>query len=246
MRLWNVRNGECAIVAMTDGEVITSSGSKKAQAAKIESAIENFTEKEDAGKIWDIDLAESNCGILKIVSGTNLGLINIWADNTAELVETRRKEQADARERDTNIQVLIKAGRFNDAFKTAFELNRPKQMIEVVKESTWRGGRIAIAKFVKTTCGESDKNRLKLIHMIEEWQKTAKNCSLAYSLIEVIVRETGATNGLDTKRFETFAEKHMGRLSNLSQKCFIIDAILLASSAAVEHDEEPTKKARIE
>jgi U3 small nucleolar RNA-associated protein 13 len=243
IRVWNVRNGECGLIAMTTGETITHSavGSRKAQASKIESALEDFSQDESSSKIWTMDITENDK--LKIVTGTGNGTINVWIDNTEEITETRRKDKADSIEKDTSIQVLIKAGRFNDAFRSAFDLGRPKQMIEVVKEANWREGRINIPKFVRDNIVDG-ASRGKLIGMIEEWQKTAKNCSFAYSLVGSMMRisDVSEESNLDLTKFEGFAEKHMNRLSGLSQKCFIIDAILLASDASIE----PNKKLRVE
>ena len=245
MRLWNVRNGESGLIAMTSGEVIVRSpeGSRQVQAAKVETAIEDCAQGENWGKIWTMDISESPK--LKVITGTGNGTINLWKDNTEEIVETSRRDKADSIEKDTNIQVLVKAGKFNDAFVMAFSLNRSKQMIEVIKEATWRGGKINVSRFVRDSVQDSHK-RAKLMTMIEEWQKTAKTCAIAYSLVEAVVRLCKGITGtsLDLKKFEGFSEKHMGRLCNLSQKCFIIDAILLASSAALE--EEPSKKPRLE
>ena len=246
MRLWNVRNGECGLIAMTDGEVLAgAAGSKKARAAKESSALENFAEGDDSAKIWSFDVSES--AGLRVVSGTGNGTLNVWVDNTESLVETRRQEKADTVEKDTSIQVLVKAGRFNDAFRNAFDLNRPKQMIDVLKEANWRDGRVNLAKFVRDNVKDAP-SRSKILTMVQEWQKTAKTCAVAYKLVEAVVRLASTPGeeltGFDMTKFEGFAEKHMGRLSNLSQKCYIIDAILIASSTAVAEESEP-KKARV-
>ncbi len=231
-RVWNVRTGECPVIAMVDGEVINASPETKNAVA---TAIEDFAESESAAKIWTFDLTYQE-GKVKIASGTNSGTMNVWVDNTAELVEKRRQEKADIADKDTSVQVLLKAGRFHDAFKNAFVLNRPKLVIEVVREAVWRGGSVSVAKFVTQNIQDT-KSAEKLMSMAQEWQKTAKTCAIAYQLVEAVVAAAGnlvEDANFDLSKFEGFAEKHLNRLTSLSQKCFIIDAILLASDANVQ------------
>ena len=238
MRMWNVRTGECALIAMVDGTVIA--GSDKGKSA---TAIEDFAESESTAKIWSFDLAVVN-GATTVVSGTNSGTMNMWRDNTEALVESRRIERAETAEKDTSINVLLKAGRFNDAFKNAFELNRPRLMLEIVREANWRGGKVSAAKFVRDSVSGPAACK-KLLDMVQEWQKSSKNCALAYQLVEALVRrgELDASS-LDKSKFESFAEKHLGRLSSLSQKCYIVDAILLAADANVDIAAPEDKKPR--
>jgi hypothetical protein len=263
MRVWNVRNGECGLIALTTGEVLNTSTvgengrqlGKKSIISKAANAIENFEEEnENVAKIWAMDLCDNSDDQLKICCGTANGSLVCWKDNTESVVEERKKERAETAEKDTSIQVLVKAGRFNDAFRTAFDLGRPTLMLEVVRECNWASNgekRINIEQFIADKIID-EKNCSKLLGMISEWSKTARNCSIAYALlVELSAASAGSTSVTsDTKtKLEVFAEKHLSRLSNLSQKCYIIDAILLASEAALnvgKEEEEESKKPRLE
>jgi U3 small nucleolar RNA-associated protein 13 len=234
-RVWNVRTGECPVIAMLNGEVIQSSEIKSAS-----SAIEDFAESESSAKIWTFDISHDDRGKAKIACGTNNGTISIWRDNTEELTEERRREKAEIAEKDTSVQVLMKAGRYSDALKNAFALNRPKLMVEIIRESVWKqqtgASSINIARFVAQNVSNV-KSAEKLVSMVQEWQKTSKTCAIAYQLVEATVAAIGdliGQAGLDVSKFEGFAEKHLARLTGLSQKCFIIDAILLASDSNVQ------------
>ena len=243
VRLWNVRTGECPLIALIDGEVITSDATNQVKKRKIgdsvaqTKAVEDFAESEISAKIWTLDIDESTTGRLRVITGTSSGTINLWVDNTEELVAQRKRDIADSTEKDTSVQVLLKAGKFNDAFRNAFALNRPKLMIEVIREAIWRrSGQVNVMKFVADNVTDA-KAAQRLIEMVQQWQKTAKTCAIAYRLIEAGVRHASTLipeSALDVSKFDGFAEKHLNRLTSLSQKCYIIDAILLASNANVE------------
>jgi U3 small nucleolar RNA-associated protein 13 len=238
MRLWNVRTGECPLIALIDGETISTSSEKRKDAKAAETkALEDFAESETTAKIWTIDITQEEGGKLKVVSGTNNGTMNVWTDNTQELVEARKKQISENAEKDTSIQVLVKAGKYADAFRNAFALNRPKIMLEVVREALWRedkAGRVNVGRFVTENVID-EKSAQKLMAIAQEWQKTAKTCAIAYQIVEAAVRHASTLipeTAIDVSKFEGFAEKHLARLTSLSQKCYIIDAILLASNAA--------------
>ena len=214
IRLWNVRNGECAVIAMTDGQVIVSGGAGS-------DGVDDFSESESSAKIWAMDICEGSSP-LTVVSGTSSGTLNLWTDNTEKIQLTRRLERADQAEKDTSVQVLIKAGKLNEAFKMAFALNRPKLMLEILKESNWGNCPVDLDQFLD----ECD-NKERLEKIVQEWIKASKTCSAACK----IVGRLDSVEAIDSVKFETFAEKHMARLCALSQKCYIIDSILLASNS---------------
>lgn len=218
-RLWNVRNGESGLIALTDGQVIAA-GTENAKAIS-----DDFSESESCAKIWCLDLVQNQENRITVISGTNSGTINLWTDNTQVLQESRRREKAETTEKDTAIQVLVKAKKYTEAFKTAFLLNRPKIMLQVLNEANWQGAGVNVKKFLRDCA-----NDVNLVRILQDWQKSAKTCAIAYTLVNLVSRNS--LEGIDTAKFESFAEKHMARLSSLSQKCFIIDAILLASDSA--------------
>ena len=250
MRVWNVRTGECGIVALTNGEVIEShSEVKKSSAVKAAAKmIEKFTEDDDenVARVWALDVFQST-DTLKICTGTASGSLVCWEDNTEQIVEERSRSRAEKSEKDTSIQVLLKAGQFHEAFVSAFELDRPKQMLEVLRESNWKqsGQVINVGKFVREKIGGDDKAIKKLVSIIAEWSKTSRNCSIAYSLLVELGRAgmpiTDTSSDLRTK-LECYAEKHLLRLTNLSQKCYIVDAILIAGDSASIEEREPKQR----
>ena len=212
MRVWNIRNGECDVVALADGETILQSKGFKKNAAKIKDA-----EESSSGRIWAFDLFTESSSI-ELVTGTSAGVLSVWRDSTSERVESRKLEIADQAAKDTSINVLIAARKFNEAFQFAFELNRPKQMLEIVKTASWTSGEVNLRTFV-ANCTDLPK----LSKYVGEWQKSTRNCSLAYNIVSIASLE-------NVDGFEGFAEKHLNRLENLAQKCFVIDAILIAAN----------------
>jgi len=241
MRVWNIRTGECGIVALTNGEVIAShSEVKKSSAVSAAAkAIENFTEEdENVSRIWALDVGVSESGSVSIYAGTASGSIICWLDDTEAIVSQRTKIRAEKSEKDTSIQVLVKAGQFHDAFVCAFDLDRPKQMIEVLRQSNWErqgdGQVINVGKFVSDKI-EDDNSVKRLINMIAEWSKTSRNCSIAYSLLIELARSSVSMSNTELRsKLECYAEKHLMRLTNLSQKCYIVDAILIAGDSTLE------------
>lgn len=253
MRVWNVRTGECGIVALTNGEVIESHSEKKKSSAVMAAAkaIENFTEEDDenVSRVWALDMVQtSNDGGLKICTGTASGSLVCWEDNTEKIVLERSRAKAEKSEKDTSIQVLLKSGQYHDAFVCAFELDRPKQMLEVLRESNWKnssGGQgINVGRFVREKLGQDEQSVKKLVNMIAEWSKTSRNCSIAYALLVELARAgVSSTDSSDLRsKLECYAEKHLLRLTNLSQKCYIVDAILIAADSAVISEREPKQR----
>lgn len=253
MRVWNVRSGECNLVALTNGELIASHAETKKSSAVMAAAkaIENFTEEdEDVARVWALDIRQqSDSQSLRVCTGTATGSLVCWEDNTEVIMEERLRLKADKSEKDTSIHVLLKSGQFHDAFVCAFNLDRPKQMLEIVRESNWKKGTqtIHIGRFVRESIGNDEKAMKKLISMVSEWSKTSKNCSIAYSLLVELARVVGLSNACDNaeirSKLECYAEKHLLRLTHLSQKCYIVDAILIAgdSAAIVEREAKQQK-----
>ena len=223
IRFWNVRNGECDLVALADGDSVVSNHlvgvSKKSQTRQISSKIEDFAESDDACRIWTFDLvAESP---LQLITGTSGGTLSVWKDTTSERVEKRKSDLSEIAAKDTSIQVLVSAGKYSDAFSQAFVLNRGKQMLSILKTASWSGKNTIVNKFVKNL---DPTEYAKLALMIAEWQKTARNCSIAYSIVSKL------RDRCQVDAFDGFAEKHLARLCALAQKCYVIDAILIASN----------------
>jgi U3 small nucleolar RNA-associated protein 13 len=251
MRLWNVRTGECLQTSFMTGESINATiGSKKESDKKTKLYIEEFeNESEEAAKIWALDFSPSETGFSFAV-GTAAGSIAVWADNTALIEEVRKTERTEKAQKDTAINVLVKAGMFSDAFRTAFELNRPKQMIEVIQQAGWMvnedvarpSSKINLTRFIRANI-TSDNAKSKLLGMIKDWAKSARTAPIAYQLLTQVVASADAKNNTNetlSSSLAVLAEKHLARLTSLNQKCYILDAILIAS------DPNNVKKIRLE
>ena len=214
IRLWNIRTGEGVWVGVQNDE--------------------------DDGKIWSVDICESEN--LEIVTGSSSGKIVIWEDNTVETTTGAAAEKADSLVKDTQIGLMIKSGEFQKAFSLAFQLKRPGMMVQVMEEAGWAAleneCNLSIKEFIDEIVSDQEiieDNLSTLLCFIKRWITTSRLSHLAQEMVKnlfsivplsTLQKVEGYKSFLEV--FESYGKRHMQRIDLFSQRVFVLDAILQA------------------
>lgn len=203
--------------------------------------IKTFDNHDD--KIWC--LASKNNGEW-LISADNEGTINLWKDNTLEILKENQKEEKLVIEQQQSLENYIRLKDWKNAFKLALKLNHPMKLYNVIKSSVEAsivaGGDVAATQSVdgKTYLGSADldecirdltDDEIKIIFdKLKSWNTNFRFFEISQRLIKCILNShdinklveiPGLMRTIDA--IIPYNYRHYQRIDGLLEDSYILD-----------------------
>lgn len=173
------------------------------------------------GRVWALAVSKDETQLMTGGSDSNLVL---WCDVT----EKRRQEAEDAREKlvleEQELSNLIKADKLLPALKLALSLDRPLQVLRIVRE-VLKQGQTGLKETVKQLDPEQKESLLRSATL---WNCNSKNCHPAQFIISILLEDL-SSGDLKPAAFNSlmegtlpYTQRHFKRLTQLLQDLHLL------------------------
>ena len=189
-------------------------------------------------RIWALAL---NPTTRTLVSGGADAVVTFWKDTTMQTASLREKAATDRVEQDQELSNYMHSGQYREAIALALALDHPARLLgffqSVLDTVPAEEGSITGVKAVDDViAGLEDRQLLKLLERVRDWNTNARTCAVAQRVLNVIVRSYSAErlNGLAKRRggmdvveaLWVYRERHYRRVEELWEESWVVEFLL--------------------
>lgn len=191
-------------------------------------------------KVWALGVKPGSDGSSFVTAGSD-AVVCVWEDCTAEVEEGKKAEMDSRALQEQKLESQLRTGKFSQALETAFALNHPRHVLQILKsiidsagptvgdEGEEEGEKVPT---LHELVGKMTKEHLRLlVGFAVDWNTTVKHCDTAQLVLNAIFRSVGPTKLKEAvpnlkqilEALIPYTERHLKHADHLLQRSRILD-----------------------
>jgi U3 small nucleolar RNA-associated protein 13 len=210
---------------------IDAAGLLKLWSIKASACLGSFDQHSD--RVWGLNISDKMNDQFLMITGGEDSRVNIWKDNTLEVIQEQKREIDETVKMDQELKNLAKEKKHLAAIKLAIQADRPRQVYTLIEqflalETDSRKDNQTIADLIASL---EYTQVMTLFQYTIDWNTNSRFCSVAQRILHAMF------SNLDPSFINTpyeksvnallaYNEKHLKRVQNLLQRSYLLDYML--------------------